>query len=289
MKKRTKKIMLAVLSVALALSLGSLGAIGYRYWRLDREYKDAVDRFVTDQPATRPEATLPMETQPPASIPASPPEATAPPEPTEPPGPTEPPELAPIIVDFEELLSVNPDVVGWIYCEGTVINYPVLQSGDNEKYLRRLYNGKYSSGGSIFVDGINRRDFQDAITILYGHNMRNGSMFGLLQKWSTQAFFDEHPVFWLLTPQQDYKIELLGSSMVSAYSDTYTIYQEPGEALDQFIEKKLAKCVVRSDVVPEPGARYVLLSTCAYWYDGARFVLHGMLVPVDSAGGILIQ
>lgn len=286
MKRRTRNLLIGALSVALALSLGALAVIQYRYWRTNRDYEQTVEQFVTVRPTVPPRDTHPDQTQPSPSVPDVPSEPAGSPEETEPPAP---PELAPIIVDFESLQEVNSDVVGWIYCEETVINYPVLQSGDNVKYLRRLYTGKYATGGSIFVDGINRRNFRDAVSILYGHKMRNGTMFGTLMYWGDQAYLDEHPVFWLLTPEQDYRIDVLGCATVSAYSDAYTVYQEPGEALDRFMADKLSQLEVSSSVVPEAGSRYVIMSTCSYVYEDARFILYGLLVPVDSAAGILIE
>ena len=91
---------------------------------------------------------------------------------------------------------------------------------------------------------------------------------------------------WLLTPEQDYKIVLFSGYTTSATSDTYTIFEGPSQELDAY----LAKCREQSDfsmeVELDSEGRYVLLSTCAYVFDNARYVLHGMLVPVDSAGGV---
>ena len=80
-------------------------------------------------------------------------------------------------VDFEGLQEVNPEVSGWIFFENEEISYPVLYSGDNEKYLKKGYNGKTTAAGSIFIDGRNNPDLSDAYTLIYGHNMQNLSMF----------------------------------------------------------------------------------------------------------------
>lgn len=195
-------------------------------------------------------------------------------------------ECAPIQVDFDALLEVCGDVTGWIYCEDTPINYPVVQAQDNDYYLRRSYEGVSSTAGSIFVDANNARDFADNNTIVYGHHMKNGSMFACLDKWEEQGFYEEHPVMWLLTPTQDYKIVIFSGYTTAATSDTYQIFQGPGQELDQYLEACVALSDFKADVELDREGRYVVLSTCAYVFTDARHVLHGMLVPVDSAGGV---
>lgn len=193
-------------------------------------------------------------------------------------------ETAPKVVDFDALLKVNPEVVGWIYCEGTVIDYPVLKGGDNKFYLSHTYEKEYSVSGSIFADAHNRPGFVDANTILYGHHMKNDSMFATLENWQDQQYYEEHPVMWLLTPERDYKIELFSGYMTSARADTYTMIQEPGAEMDAYLEKAASQSAFQSDVEIDGKSRYVLLSTCAYVFDNARAVLHGKLTPVESAG-----
>lgn len=148
---------------------------------------------------------------------------------------------APIQVDFDALRAENADVVGWIYCEGTPIDYPVVQCADNDYYLHRSYDGSYSASGAIFTDANNRAGFVDCNTIIYGHHMKNGSMFACLSEWEEQEFYEEHPVIWLLTPEQDYRIVLLSGCTTSAHADIYTIYPESCEESDLYVEKVLAQ------------------------------------------------
>ena len=194
-------------------------------------------------------------------------------------------EIAPLIVDFAALQQIAPDAQAWLYCPGTVINYPVVQGEDDDYYLHRSYDGAYNYPGSIFIEALNQPGFQDYNTILYGHNMRDGSMFACLSSWADQAFYETHPVMWLLTPQQDYKVELFSSYTISAYSDTYQIITQPGEELNGYLDMAVANSDFQSAVELDPEAHYVLFSTCAYVFNNARYVLHGMLQPVSSAGG----
>ena len=197
-------------------------------------------------------------------------------------------EIAPFVVDFEALLKKSPDVVGWIYCPGTIINYPVVQAADDNYYLHRSYDGSYNFAGSIFVEAVNKPEFQDPNTIIYGHNMKDNTMFAGLSKWSSQSFYDQHPTIWLMTPEQDYRIELFSGYTTSAGSYSYTLFQGPGEELDEYIGTAIRKSDFDAGFAPQQGERLVLLSTCAYVFDNARYVLHGVLRPLSSAGGVPI-
>lgn len=276
MGKWIRRIILVVLLAVFLFSTGSVVMILNQYRQINKNYEETAAQFTQVSPQGG------ATTAPGTAAPENPPQQESPQTET-----GELVELAPLVVDFAALQAVNPDVVGWIYCEGTPINYPVLHGATNNTYLRHLYDRTYSISGSIFVEASNRKSFEDANTIIYGHNMNyNNSMFGTLKEWSSQEFYEEHPVIWLLTPEQDYKIEVLGTYTTSAYSDTYTIFPDVGPELDEYLENKLAQSVIQTHGSPEPDARYVLLSTCAYVFDNARYVLHGKLVPVDSAGGV---
>ncbi len=193
----------------------------------------------------------------------------------------------PLEVDFGKLREINSDVIGWIYCEDTVINYPVLQGPDNDYYLRRNINRKHQTAGSIFVEATNRPGFVDSNTIIYGHHMKNGSMFACLDEWKDQEFYESHPVMWLLTPEQDYQILLFAGYTTAATSDTYTTFDASCEELEDYLARCLKLSDFQADLGPgeesvlDPGARYVVLSTCAYNFEDARYVLHGKLVPVE--------
>lgn len=195
------------------------------------------------------------------------------------------PETAPIQVDFDALLEACPDVVGWIYCEDTVIDYPVVQGKDNDFYLHHSYNGEFNTSGTLFVDYRNFRDFQDPSSIIYGHHMANGSMFAGLSMWQLRSYYEEHPVMWLLTPTQDYKVEIFSSYDISAYSNTYAFFHEYGEGFTQYLYDMADRAAFRNDVELDPNGRYVLLSTCAYRFADARSVVHGRLRPVMSIAG----
>ncbi len=116
---------------------------------------------------------------------------------------------------FEKLTAEYPDTVGWLYCEGTPINYPVVQSKDNLRYLRRLPDGRYNAAGSLFADYRCKEVAASGNYIIYGHNMKNGSMFGTLVRYKSQNYYDEHPTLYYLTPERTFRIELIAGFVTS--------------------------------------------------------------------------
>lgn len=209
---------------------------------------------------------------------------TAPPQEPEPvqtpqeenPEPETPAETAPITVDFAGLAEENPDIVGWLYCADTVVNYPVMQAENNEKYLRALPDGTWNVAGTLFLDYRNAGDFSDGNSIVYGHNLNNQAMFALLPEYQKQEFYETHPCWYLLTPDADYKIQLIAGFTTPADSEIYTIPQS-GEAVADLLQTAREQSDFVSPVTVEEGARLITLSTCSSAYTDARYVLVGVL------------
>lgn len=195
-------------------------------------------------------------------------------------GSEDPASYAPIIVDFDALKEVNPDVFAWIYCEGTVINYPVVHGRDNQYYLHRSFDGTYRFAGTIFSDASNTPGIVDSNIILYGHHMKDGTMFADLKYWLDPDFFREHPCMWLMTPDGDYLIELFSAYTTQATSETYTIFLGPSAQFDAYLAKVARRSPVAMDATLDSDAHYVVLSTCTEATGLTRTVLHGKLVPV---------
>lgn len=189
-------------------------------------------------------------------------------------------DTIPLTVDFAVLQSENPDIVAWIYCEDTPINYPVAQGEDNQYYLHRLTDGSYNSSGTIFMDFRNAADFSDHNTLVYGHNMTNDSMFGTLVDYKSQDYFEEHPQLWILTPACAYRVDLFAGFVTASDSGTYTIF-ETKEELDAHILDCVASSTFSADYDLASIERIVTLSTCSYEYNTARYVVVGNMVPID--------
>lgn len=190
--------------------------------------------------------------------------------------PTEPIEVAPITIDFASLLEQNSDVVGWIYCQDTPINYPVVQAKDNDKYLRRDLSGKYLVSGTVFVDYRNGAIGEDANYIVYGHNMKDGTMFSSLSKYKEQSYYDEHPVLYFLTSTGDYKIELYAGIVVKR--DALIYMPNPDEkGFAEFLSNAKEKSTFKSEVEITENDTLITLSTCSYEYNHARYIVIGKL------------
>lgn len=189
-------------------------------------------------------------------------------------------ESAPITVDFDSLIEQNGDVVGWLFCENTPINYPVLQSTDNNYYLRKMINKKYNIAGSIFMDYRSQSDMSSLNTIVYGHNMKNDTMFGTFTEYKKQSYYDEHPVLWFLTPEHNYKIELIAGYVTSSTSDVYKDFYSKDD-LKNHVKDSIEKSTFVSGVNIVEVDNIVTLSTCSYEYSTARYVLIGNVKEIN--------
>lgn len=196
---------------------------------------------------------------------------------------TEDPQATPFvdkrapIVDFEGLKKQNEDILGWIYSPGTPINYPVVQGDTNDEYLYRTADRTSNRCGSIFLDCQNDKDLTDSNNVIHGHNMQNGSMFADIMKYTEQKYYDEHPRIWLVTPEQTYSIELFSGFVTSSDSDVWKLTFAEAEDFTAWKSDMTKKSYFQSQVVPMAGEKVVTLSTCTYDFDGARFVVMGVL------------
>ncbi|MBR1700405.1 MAG: class B sortase [Lachnospiraceae bacterium] len=170
-----------------------------------------------------------------------------------------------ISVDLESLQAAYPDVAGWLYFENESISYPVMYSGDNERYLRTAYTGKAANAGSIFLDGEGSRDFSDPHTLIYGHNMKNLSMFGRLRYYRTEKdYYDGHRYFQIFTGSYIYRYEIFAYGQIPADSSIYYVY---GASLEDGNFKGLIrelKNISMQDTGVEvgPSDHVITLSTC---------------------------
>lgn len=180
-------------------------------------------------------------------------------------------------VDFSELLLQNQDTLAWLrFDEPEIINYPIVRSMDNEEYLKTDFKGAYSIFGTVFADMRNVGNFKDQNTILYGHNMKNGSMFGSLKKYKEKAYFEENPYFYIYTPDgMAAKYQIIAVKEV-AYDSWH--YQTQFTTFDEFgvyIEQVLADSLYDTGIEVPLSAKIVTLSTCTA-SDTKRLVVQGM-------------
>lgn len=181
------------------------------------------------------------------------------------------------VVDFEALWEVNPDCVAWIFIEGTEINYPVVQGEDNSYYLKHMFEGTWNSSGCIFLDFRVAADLSDRHSIIYGHHMKNGTMFSGLTQYKKQEYYDVHPTAFLITPDANYQIELFTGYVADVKEDAWKVSFEFEEDFHHWIDAISEKSCFESQVLVGEEDRIITLSTCSYEFDNARFVIHGVL------------
>lgn len=184
-------------------------------------------------------------------------------------------------VDFAALAEINPDIVGWLYIEDTEISYPVVQGSDNQYYLKHLFSGEYNSSGCIFLDSRVSADFSDRHSILYGHHMKNGTMFSGLDKYKTQEYYDAHPMGLLMTPGGNYEVEFFAGYVASVEDAAWDVGFGSDAEFEAWLESARERSWFESDVSVAVTDRILTLSTCSYEFDNARFVLLGVLQKAE--------
>lgn len=185
-------------------------------------------------------------------------------------------------VDFFSLQEINPDVVGWLYCPDTPINYPIVQGQDNEYYLHRLFDRTPNQAGSLFLDCRNALDFSDSHTIVYGHHRKDGIMFSSLVEYEDPAYYQAHPELFLLTPTGNYTITLFAGYVAAADENAWQLdFPSEAEYL-AWLQAAQARSCFQGPVAPAEEDRIITLSTCSYAFAQARFVLLGILTPCSD-------
>lgn len=274
MKKQSRALLLALCIPLLALfffSAWKLYTILSAYKAAEESY-DSLSGAVVVSPAVPSPAAAPLE-----SAALQSPEA----ESDDRPDAESAAERSPLTVDFDALRQIGGGVVGWLCLPDTVLNYPVAQGTDNDYYLTRFIDGSVSTGGSLFVDCLCPSDFSGRHTIIYGHNMRDGSMFALIDDYTDQAFYDEHPVLYLNTPTQNYKLEIFSGFTTDPESFVYTTSFALEADYAAFQGALLGASVIACPTALAPTDRIVTLSTCTYSGEDVRFVVCARLVEID--------
>lgn len=181
-----------------------------------------------------------------------------------------------LTVDLASLKAINPEVVGWLQINNTDISYPVVQGPDNDKYLRMAYDGSASRSGSIFMNAYNTPDFNDANTLIYGHHMRDQSMFGKLMYFEDPAYLDQHRTFTICTENGNVIYQIFAAYVTYSASFVYTDHFEFSWDFYDFIEKSLASSILNMGVEVTTEDKIVTLSTCTSRGNRAeRFVVQG--------------
>ena len=184
-------------------------------------------------------------------------------------------------IDFDSLREINSDIKAWIYYEGTNINYPIVQGSDNDYYLHITFEGTWAIGGTLFVDAITEDAFNQFNTIVYGHHMQDHSMFGDIQDLKDPEYAEKHPQFELITPEQKYHMKICAFLNQPSDSGVYTTNFHDTESKQEYIDLIRSTAAYTTDEEMHPDDKLVVLSTCAYEYKNARYMVICKLVPWD--------
>lgn len=177
------------------------------------------------------------------------------------------------LMDFSELQATNSDIIGWLSIDDTVIDYPVVQGTDNSYYLNHTADKNTAKAGALFLDYRNTPDFSDPNNIIFGHNLKAGTMFGQLVQFKDKQHFDNHRYGWLYTPQKTYRIEIFAVCVVKSTGYPYTWAFESETAFMDFVNQINQGAKYQRDVEIRYGDRILTLSTCSYEYENARTVV----------------
>ena len=195
----------------------------------------------------------------------------------------EPAETPPIKVDFVALREEGRNVLGWLYCADTLINYPITYYSNNTYYLSHDYTGTRSEGGALFFDCRLTKQLAEQNLIVYGHHMKNRSMFGSLLQYQKQSYYDEHPTMYLLTPDKNYRIELFAAQFTDSEQEQFPVWFKSEQKRAAFV----LAAVSNSTFTPGDGTYHnddqiISLVTCAYsdYIEDAKFQVHGWLVEI---------
>jgi len=177
-----------------------------------------------------------------------------------------------------DLQAKYPDAVGWLTIPGTAIDYPFAQATDNDYYLHRDLDGNQLTAGTLFMDFRNNADFSGFNTVVYGHHMKNGSMFGALQSFNDQAFFDSNPTGTIFLADKTLAIEFF--AFVVVHADDAQVYDttiSDAPSAETFLGYLKNSARHYRDIGASSSDHIVTLSTCNYEFSDARMVLVGRL------------
>ncbi len=185
-------------------------------------------------------------------------------------------ESASVCNAISQLRKQNEDVVGWIKFINLDISYPVMQGSTNDEYLRHTWSGMANNSGSIFMESLNTSDFQDSHTIIYGHNMKDGSMFGKLKNYKEEGGYEKAPYFFIYTENVAYEYQIFAYYDIAEDGDIYCIYYDASDEFGQLVQSMKRHSWIDTGVSVDKNDKVITLSTCST--EGRRFVVNAVRI-----------
>lgn len=190
----------------------------------------------------------------------------------------EPDEEAMRVIDWDALLAANPDTVGWIEMSPE-IDYPIVQGDTNQSYLHTDFNGDYAFSGCLFISSDNAPNWTDTNTVIYGHNMIDGSMFGDLDYYYDKSYAEEHPFIYIYTPDGRYTYRIARDMVVTDGGTTYSTGLFSEEVFEDYLKRSATEGSLNYTVDPDITGtdRIITLSTCRSTSSSSRHVVQAVL------------
>lgn len=253
MKKQMRRIVIAVLAAVFAVSLGGVAYQQIRYGENDRAVSDA--RRLAGVPEISPRTAAP-------AAPAE--QETAEEDPW-------------AVIDLEGLRAVNSDVVGWLAIPGTEISYPLIRPRDNETYLTHSWDMTATSAGAIFLDYRVDWEPRGFNTIVYGHNMRNRTMFGSLRNYRKDGYWEQHPEICLIDDGGVHYYDIFAAWEPRVTDAPFQTDVTAEEDRQKFIDTALRHSAFQTGVEPTADSEILTLSTCTGMGHATRWVVQAAL------------
>ena len=169
------------------------------------------------------------------------------------------------LTDIKALQAINPDVIGWIYITATDISYPIMHADSNDRYIRSSWmdSSVYLTAGAIFMESMNSPDFSDFNTVLYGHRMRNETMFGKIKYYNSESYLKSHPSIYIVTENSISRYDIYAAYEVSTSGKTFQLGFGDDESKRSYINYTLKSSVYNTGIVPAADDHILTLSTCS--------------------------
>lgn len=189
---------------------------------------------------------------------------------------SEPSYVSPI--QFDKLKAINPDIAGWIRIEGTSIDYPIVQTDNNETYLETDFEGGKNASGAIYLDFESEPDFSGRHNIIYGHHMKNGTMFKDIVKYKDEAFYKEHQKITIYTPEREYDLRPITVLYTDASGERRRTRFDTEERFKAYADEMTKGGLFYQK--PESSMESLWsFVTCSYEFPDARTILYACEVP----------
>ncbi|MBQ6419544.1 MAG: class B sortase [Clostridia bacterium] len=186
----------------------------------------------------------------------------------------------PDLTNPEVLREISEDSIAWITVDGTRIDYPVMQGRDNKEYLNKDPFGKYSLSGSIFLDARNSGDFSDCYSVLYGHHMDYGAMFGALDEFKNKEYFDNHRTGQLITVGgKKYDIRFFAAALVLATDPL--VFHPTDATVEALLAQLSGSAMIYEPPESKAGLQLIALSTCQDADTIDRMVVFGVMKEIS--------